>query len=120
MADAALLRKREQALDGIDIVLAVELIDRSWPLDPLIDAGSAPGLTDLASFAVGATTGYAVDVPPGTYYVRVRAANALGASAPSNEIVLQGRGAPNAPTNFRSSGSGSTVTLRWNAPTGTS
>ncbi len=86
----------------------------------VIEAGSAPGAADITAINVGAATSYAVDVPPGTYYVRVRAANAVGVSPPSNEVMLQGRGAPNAPTNFRSSGTGSTVTLRWNASTGTS
>jgi predicted phage tail protein len=86
----------------------------------VIEAGSAPGAADITAINVGAATSYAVDVPPGTYYIRVRAANAVGASPPSNEVMLQGRGVPNTPTNFRSSGTGSTVTLRWNASTGTS
>jgi predicted phage tail protein len=84
----------------------------------IVEAGTAAGISNIASFSVGAVTSYAVDVPPGTYYVRVRAANAVGTSAPSNEVVLQGRGAPNGPTSLRQSGSGSTVNLRWTAPSG--
>jgi len=84
----------------------------------ILEAGTAAGASNIATFSVGAATSYAVDVPPGTYYVRVRAANAVGTSAPSNEIVLQGRGAPNRPTSLSQSGSGSTVNLRWTAPSG--
>lgn len=86
----------------------------------IVEAGSVPGASDMGSFVIGAATSYSVDVPPGTFYVRVRAANSLGMSAPSNEVVVQGRGAPNAPTSLRASGTGSTVVLRWNASTGTS
>lgn len=82
-----------------------------------IEAGSVPGATDLARIEVGAVTRYAVDVPPGTYYVRVRAASASGVSGPSNEIVVQGRGAPERPTSLSASGSNGVVDLRWFAPT---
>lgn len=85
-----------------------------------LEVGSVAGAANLGAISVGTATRYTVDVPPGTYHVRVRAANANGASAPSNEVVVQGRGAPNRPTNLVELGpvSGSTVNLRWTAPTG--
>jgi hypothetical protein len=33
-------------------------------------------------------TGFSTLVPFGSYYVRIRAANAFGASLPSNELVV--------------------------------
>ena len=86
------------------------------PSTYLLEAGRASGSSDVAAFNVGNLTSYATDVPLGTYYVRVRGVNALGVSGPSNEIVVQGRGGPGRPTGLSSSGSGSVVTLRWNAP----
>jgi hypothetical protein len=94
----------------------------------IIEAGSAPGRSDLADFSTGAaapsfsTSG----VGAGTYFVRVRAANAQGVSAPSSEAVLiVGAGAsgpcagpPGTPVGLRSAVSGSTVTLVWGAATG--
>lgn len=54
-----------------------------------VEAGSAPGLANLAVLPVLAGTRLTVPgVPPGTYYVRVRAWNDIGASVPSNEIVV--------------------------------
>lgn len=55
----------------------------------VVEAGSAPGRTDLASFSTGrlATT-WQAPIGPGRYAVRVRAANGTGVSAPSNEIEL--------------------------------
>ena len=82
-----------------------------------IEAGSSSGTNNIAVIEVGAATRYVVDVPPGTYFVRVRAASATAVSGPSNEIVVQGRGAPERPTSLSASGAGSTVTLRWFAPT---
>ena len=58
------------------------------PTGYVIQAGSAPGLTDLAVLNVGAVTTLAVVAPPGTYYARVLALNAFGASAPSAEIIV--------------------------------
>ena len=59
------------------------------PAGYVIEAGSAPGLTDLASLNVGNVTSFTTTAPPGVYYVRVRAVNDWGTSAPSNEVVVQ-------------------------------
>ncbi len=91
-----------------------------------IDAGSAVGLSDLASFSTGsAATAFSIgSVPAGTYFVRVRALNAAGASAPSNEVMVIVVGsvactaAPGVPTGLVFSVNGSTVTLAWNASAG--
>ena len=53
------------------------------------EAGSAPGLANIATLNVGLQTSLSVGgVPPGIYYVRVRAENYTGLSGPSNEIVV--------------------------------
>jgi hypothetical protein len=36
----------------------------------------------------GGSRAFSTNAPPGTYYVRVRAANACGTSGPSSEIVV--------------------------------
>jgi glucose/arabinose dehydrogenase len=54
----------------------------------IIEAGSGPGLANLAVLAIGGATSFSTPAPPGTYYVRVRARNLCGASAPSNEVVV--------------------------------
>lgn len=91
------------------------------PTSYLLEAGSAPGARDITSVNVGNVTAYSVEVPAGTYYVRVRGVNALGTSNPSNEITVQGRGSPSPPgrpTGLSASGSGSTVNLQWTPPPG--
>src|SRR5258708_34940054 len=95
----------------------------SVPATYVIEAGSAPGLANLATFETGGTgTSYlAAAVAPGTYYLRVRAANDGGISPPSNEIsvtVLPSGPMPDAPANLAATAIGSTVTLAWTAPAG--
>ena len=56
----------------------------------VVEAGSAPGLSNLARLpvAAGQSSLIVTDVPPGTYFVRVRAMNGTGAGDPSNEIAV--------------------------------
>jgi hypothetical protein len=56
----------------------------------VIEAGSAPGLSDLARLpiAAGHDELTVLDVPPGAYYVRVRSMNGTGMGDPSNEIAV--------------------------------
>lgn len=89
----------------------------------IIEAGSSPGASNLASFSTGstATSFFAPGVGAGTYFVRVRASNAGGTSAPSNEVVIivgSGCPAPSAPSGLTASVAGSTVTLNWTAGAG--
>lgn len=55
----------------------------------VIEAGTAPGLANIGAFNVGNANSFAIDVPPGTYYLRVRAVGPTGTSAPSNELTLR-------------------------------
>jgi hypothetical protein len=88
----------------------------------VIEAGSAPGLANLANFPTSAATSFSASgVGAGTYYVRVRAQNNAGVSGASNEAILivgaaGCTSAPNASGGLVTSVSGSTVTLTWNAP----
>lgn len=55
----------------------------------VLEAGSAPGLSDIALIPLGPTTGLsAAGVPAGTYHLRVRAVGAAGVSAPTGDVVL--------------------------------
>jgi hypothetical protein len=59
------------------------------PLGYIVEAGSEPGLSDLAKLQVASLTEFSTEAPPGTYYVRVRAVNERGAGPASNEILVQ-------------------------------
>src|SRR5206468_1766347 len=83
-----------------------------------LEAGSAAGLSDLASFPTGSTaTSFSTSgVAPGTYYLRVKAISGIATSGPSNEVVvIVGSGpctaAPAAPSGLAASVAGSTVSL---------
>ncbi len=65
-----------------------QAMPRGWPATGyVLDAGTAPGLTNVGSLLVSGTS-FQATVPPGRYYVRVRAVNAIGASAPGDEVIV--------------------------------
>jgi glucose/arabinose dehydrogenase len=98
----------------------------SAPAHYVVEAGSEPGANDLGTLATaGPTTELTVaDVPDGTYFVRVRAANAAGPGPASNEIgVTVGQGPPcgappGAPASLEATKAGTTVSLTWSGPAG--
>ena len=86
------------------------------PTTYVVEAGSGPGRSDLARVVVGRNTAYQARVPAGVYYVRVRAANDVGPSDPSEELVLRNVSQVGTPTGLRADGTGTTVALSWQPP----
>jgi hypothetical protein len=96
----------------------------SWTAPPggangyWVEAGTAPGATDVANLPVGPTPRLvASNVPSGLYYVRVRGFNHAGPSAPSNEVLLTSGapacGTPAPPVGMAVEVRGSAVTVSW-------
>ena len=93
------------------------------PTSYSVQAGSTNGASDLANFDTGTTSTSltVLNVPAGTYSVRIRANNSAGQSGPSNEFqVVVGTTTPcvtlNAPTGLSSTVTSTTVVLSWSAP----
>jgi hypothetical protein len=109
---------------GLTAVVSIDTVTLTWtqpggsPTTYVVEAGSAPGLANLASVSTGsATPAYvATAVAPGNYFVRVRARNASGTSDPSNEVIVSvGTSCqlPPAPQGLTSAVVGSSVHLQW-------
>ena len=105
------------------------LVTLQWTENPLgpvitsyqIQAGTATGVTDIGVIPLAAAARtFSVSAPPGTYFVRLVAANASGAGAPSNEAMLTpGAGVctiPAVPTGLQASSAAGVINVRWNAP----
>jgi hypothetical protein len=91
-----------------------------------LEVGTAPGASDIGTFALPGLNTFFPSVPPGAYYTRARAVNAHGKSNRSAEIPLQipGPCAPNSqpptPISPAVTVNGSQVTIAWtlSPPTG--
>lgn len=91
----------------------------SAPTGYRLEAGSRPGATDFGVFDLGPVTSIGpVPVPPLTLHIRVRARNAAGVGAPSNEVVVSvACQVPPPPGNPQVTVTNvNQVTLRWSAP----
>lgn len=53
-----------------------------------MQAGSAPGLSDLAEVVVAGTSPVFSNVSPGDYFVRVRGNSPCGETPASNEVLV--------------------------------
>lgn len=113
---------------GLVAGLAGSLVTLSWTASDalvdryLLDVGTASGQANLLTATVaGGQTSFAAAAPPATYFVRARAVNACGTSAPSGEVSVT-VGAidplPAAPTGLTAAVSGSSVHFTWSAPAG--
>lgn len=108
------------------------MVELSWSYFPgddsrtrhFVEAGSAPGLSDLARVDTGSreTSYSASGVAAGTYYLRVRSGDDCGyVSTPSNEVLFTlgggpaGCAGPPASLNVVSQSAG-TISLSWAAP----
>lgn len=86
----------------------------------LIDAGTAPGTYNLGTISVNApaTSFSAGPAGLGVYYLRLRAQNAIGTSAPTTErsVNVGNCTAPPAPASFTASANDRFVNLQWTPP----
>ena len=120
---------------GLSATVTGSIVALNWsapiggdaPSSYLVQAGSSSGLTDIASFDTGgvATSLTVLSVPPGTYFVRIRAVNSAGVSGPTNDfqvavagVVPCGPGTLSPPTGVAASVTGDTVVLAWATPIG--
>lgn len=102
------------------VLLFWDLAAGCQPETMQLEAGTAPGSSNLGVFQVQVQSGWGGVAPPGTYFVRVRARNSVGVSVPSNEIQVVVASpsctGPGAPLNLTASVIGQQVTLSWQPP----
>lgn len=85
----------------------------------VLEAGYASG-TAAVSVPLGRVSTTRATAPAGTYFTRVRAVNACGASGPSTEVpvTLTCSATAVVPANLSVSTAGGVATFRWSGPTG--
>lgn len=80
-----------------------------------VEGGVAPGQTQATIATGNALAAFTLRLPPGTFFVRVRAVALAATSGPSNEVVVRlGASAPpSAPAGLLGLLNGSTLALSW-------
>jgi glucose/arabinose dehydrogenase len=110
---------------NLSATVAGQTVSLSWtPITGTayqIEAGSLSGASNLAVITTNQSSALFPNVPPGTYFVRVRSVNGAGVSAASNEVVVSVGGTtactqPLQPPELGDAHvSGRLVTLSWSA-----
>ena len=139
VADVSLLRDIYRAVPdsgqvpnaptAVNIAVVATTVTIAWtpattggiPQSYVIEAGTAPGLANIAVIpSPGTGTSLVVTgVPQGVYWVRVRARNALGTSAtpsPDAQVVVGPCAAPAPPTSFTATGNDTLASFTWAPP----
>lgn len=73
-------------VNGLTVTLQWTGSSPAGALDYIVEAGTAPGLSNLYNGSIGSAMTINAVVAPGTYYVRVRARSAQGVGPASNEV----------------------------------
>lgn len=83
-------RSLSSSVSGSTLTLSWQAPVLGTPTSYVLEAGTASGLSNITTLDLGsaATTFVVAGVPPGTYYVRLRARSAQGVSPVSNERVV--------------------------------
>ncbi|MEP7116533.1 MAG: PQQ-dependent sugar dehydrogenase [Acidobacteriota bacterium] len=86
----------------------------------LLEVGLSTGATSFPVSNLGNVTSFQAVAPAGTYFTRIRAANACGMSAPSTELPITLGCGPTAvvPTGLAVSRAGGVAIFTWQAPLG--
>ena len=116
-------------VSGSSVVILWRAPGGAMPDGFRLEAGSAPGLTDLAVVNIPWNPQQGVDghfaaagVAPGVYYVRVRGVYGRTVTAASGEVMMRvstsGCPLPNAPRTIHATVAGEVVTLNWDVPSG--
>ena len=86
----------------------------------LVEAGNSQGSANLGSAPTTSTSLAVGGVPTGQYFVRVRARNAVGTSAPTTDLIVNvGCTPPAPPSTFTTVVTGTSVAVTWNVAAGT-
>ena len=86
----------------------------------LVEAGNSQGSASLGSAPTTGTSLAVGGVPTGQYFVRVRARNAVGTSAPTSDLVVNvGCTPPDPPSTFTTVVTSTSVAVTWNVAAGT-
>lgn len=89
------------------------------PIGYQIEVGSAVGLSNVVTLPVTARSFTFEPVPPGFYFLRVRAVVTGASGLPTTDVMINSGNVPappSEPSSFSASGSNGTVTLTWGAP----
>jgi len=86
------------------------------PTHYVVVVGTRLGASDLGAYDVGLTTSVTATLVPGTYCVRIIAANAFGSGIPSTDMSFTVGGAPGIPGLMSARQDGAAVTLEWGTP----
>lgn len=113
---------------ALAVTLAGSAVAFAWAPPPglsvgyTLEAGSAPGLADLARIALPyRVEAYGASAPVGTYYVRLRSVNSCGTGPPSAELIVNvgsSEPLPAAPADLTAAVAGGVVSLEWSPPPG--
>jgi hypothetical protein len=82
-----------QPPSGLSFSVTGSIVTLTWASSAdavyyVVEAGSVPGAANLFNAPIGSEPRVTAPVPPGRYYVRVRAGNDLGLSGPCAEVVI--------------------------------